>query len=83
MSRKREVIEAKIKDTRGKTLHVSAYLGMLPEDALVLLCQQSVSLRSRGLKTREEMSSYWHGPNEQVQKVITSGSLYRGTSEVD
>ena len=82
--RKREVVEAKVKDSQGKTLHVSAYLGMLPEDVLVLLSQQSVMLRTRGNKTRTDLSAVWHGPSEQIQTVLTNGSIFRGidTSEV-
>jgi hypothetical protein len=80
-TRQREVVSTEVRGTDGRTLQVQAYHGMLPEDLLVLLSQQSISLRLRGQTSREAMSRMWHGPNEQIQQVLTQGALSRGTGE--
>ncbi|MCA8940417.1 MAG: hypothetical protein KDB07_11435 [Planctomycetes bacterium] len=72
-SRKREVITATVEDSRiGKTI-ITAYNGLLPEEALLLLMEQNITLRLRGNSSRTSRENVWHAMSEDVQNVLVRG----------
>lgn len=73
-TRKRSTITATVDDARiGKTV-VTAYDGLLPEEGLLLLMEQNITLNLRGFSTRESRANVWHPLNEEIQGVITNGA---------
>jgi hypothetical protein len=72
-SRTREVIRASVEDAYGNKTEITALNGMLPEDCLELMMKQSIIFLSNGY-TPDEIRGEWHGPNEDIQQIMCSGS---------
>lgn len=72
-TRTREVIKISVADAYGNKTEITALNGMLPEDCLELLMKQNVIFMSNGF-TPDEIRPDWHGPNEDIQQIMCSGS---------
>lgn len=79
-ARARNVLFAEVTDSRGERLLVEVYDGMLPDDMLVLLCQQSVMLRANYPQSDQRRSEMWEGPSEEIQKAIVEGLSWQSLS---
>lgn len=72
IERGREIVRVPVTDQYGNTLIAEAYNGMLPEDMLILLMEQAISLKSIEVEG-DARTEEWHGPNDKLQEAICQG----------
>jgi hypothetical protein len=70
--RRRQSISVKVDTGVRGNMIVTAYEGILPEEILLLLTEQSLIFHMQRL-TPETKAAIWHGPSIDIQRAIVSG----------
>lgn len=72
LSRRREAVTVAVPDGSGGRTVVTAYHGMLPEELLLEMMHQSVTLQIHQIEGADK-EKVWHGPDEAIQAAVLSG----------